>query len=62
MHRLYDGLELGGFEDYRPRLEEYLSTLKGYETNRYLIAPELRAEITRRWGKVMDRYGYPRVE
>ena len=42
----------------RPRLERYLETIKGYETNRYEITPELRARIDRRWGEVIRRYGY----
>jgi hypothetical protein len=58
MRLLYDGLQLGDFEPVRPRLEEYLENLKGYETNRYEITPQLRAEIGKRWGEVIRRYGY----
>ena len=42
----------------RPRLAKYLETIKGYETNRYELTPELRAKIDRRWGEVIRRYGY----
>jgi len=58
MRALYEHLELGGFDSYLPRLENYLAGISGYETNRYEISPELRAEIARRWGKVIQRYGY----
>ena len=58
MHALYEHFKLGGFEAYLPRLEEYLSSIKGYETNRYQLSPEQQAAITRRWGKVIERYGY----
>jgi hypothetical protein len=59
MAELYDRLELGGFEEVRPRLEEYLRSQAGYQTNRYpQLAPELRDEITRRWGEIIGRYGY----
>jgi hypothetical protein len=51
-------LQLGEFEKYLPRLEEYLARIRGYERNRYELTPELRAEIARRWGSIMDRYGY----
>jgi hypothetical protein len=62
MGRLYDELELGGFAEVRPRLECYLEENAGYRTNRYpQLAPELRAEITRRWGAVIRRYGYDRA-
>jgi hypothetical protein len=61
MRQLYDGLELDGFDEALPRLEQYLRDNAGYRTNRYpQLAPELRAEITRRWGAVIRRYGYDR--
>lgn len=58
MRKLYDHLGLGGFEEYRPRLEDYLAGLKGYETNKYQLSSEQRAEITRRWAPVIEKYGY----
>jgi hypothetical protein len=60
MRRLYEALNLGGFEDVRPRLERYFEDNAGYRTNRYPDLPEetLR-QIRRRWGKIMDRWGYP---
>jgi hypothetical protein len=58
MRALYDHFRLGGFDTYRPHLERYLAAVEGYATNRYALAPEQRAEITRRWGNVIRRYGY----
>ncbi|MGH8905927.1 MAG: sulfotransferase family protein [Egibacteraceae bacterium] len=58
MRRLYERLELGRFEEYRPHLDAYLKTVKGYETNRYELNPQQRAEIAQRWGWVIRRYGY----
>ncbi|HTU18051.1 MAG TPA: sulfotransferase [Gemmataceae bacterium] len=59
MQLLYERLELGGFEEYLPRLKAHLDTSSGYKTNRYPeLAPELRAEIERRWGHVIRQYGY----
>jgi hypothetical protein len=58
MRELYAALELGDFEAVRPRLEQYLASIAGYETNRYQLTPELRAEVTRRWGDVIRKYGY----
>lgn len=58
MQKLYAHFALGGFEQYRPRLEEYLASLKGYETNRYQLTPQQREEVTRRWGPIIRRYGY----
>jgi hypothetical protein len=62
MQRLYEQLELSGFEEMLPRLKQYLHDNAGYQTNRYRpLAPELHAEITRRWGAVIRRYGYDRT-
>jgi hypothetical protein len=58
MRLLYERLALGGFEEYRPRLERYLESIAGYETNRYELTPEQRAAVTGRWGDVIRRYGY----
>jgi hypothetical protein len=61
MKKLYDALELGGYEQVRPRLEAFWREQEGYQTNRYKpLSEELQAEITRRWGKVIERYGYGR--
>jgi hypothetical protein len=59
MRKMYDGLELGGFDEVLPRFTAYLNANTDYKTNRYKpLAPELRDEITRRWGKVIRQYGY----
>jgi len=58
MAKVYAGLALGGFEAYRPKLEAYLRSNAGYETNKYRISDDDRAEVTRRWGDVIRRYGY----
>lgn len=58
MRRTYEALGLGGFEAYRPHLEGYLATNRGYEPNRYTLPDVDRDEITRRWGDVVRRYGY----
>ena len=58
MQQLYEHLGLGGFTEFRPRLEEYLATIKGYETNRYDLTPQQRDAITQRWGTIIEQYGY----
>ncbi len=58
MRALYEQLQLGGFEELLPRLQQYLANTAGYRTNRYERSPELRAEIAKRWGDVIRRYGY----
>lgn len=58
MRAVYAGVGLTGFDAYRPKLEAYLARNKGYETNKYDLDDPDRAEITRRWGDVIRRYGY----
>jgi hypothetical protein len=61
MRRLYEALDLGGFEEVRPRIEAFFKANAGYQTNRYRpLEPGLQAEIERRWGEVIRRYGYER--
>jgi omega-hydroxy-beta-dihydromenaquinone-9 sulfotransferase len=58
MRALYEHLNLGAFDKVLPRLEDYLASVAGYETNHYELTPKLRAEIKRRWGRVIEQYGY----
>jgi hypothetical protein len=58
LRALYRHLELDGFDRLVPRLQEYLASIAGFETNRHQLSPDLRAEISRRWGRVIDKYGY----
>jgi hypothetical protein len=61
MQKLYEVLDLGDFEVVQPHLERFWQEQSGYQTNRYpTLSDEVRAEITRRWGAVIDRYGYQR--
>ncbi|MFO0843086.1 MAG: sulfotransferase [Gemmataceae bacterium] len=55
---VYHGVGLGDFAPARPHVEEYVAGMKGYEVNRYLLTPDERRTVTRRWGEVIRRYGY----
>jgi omega-hydroxy-beta-dihydromenaquinone-9 sulfotransferase len=58
MEKLYSQLGLGSFDEYVPRLKEYLADNADYQTNHYELTPEQEEEIERRWGSVIHRYGY----
>jgi hypothetical protein len=58
IRKLYEHLDLGAFDRVLPRLQQYLADHANYQTNHYHLSPERRAEITRRWGEVICRYGY----
>ncbi len=58
LRAIYEHLDLGDFERVRPKVEQYMVDHTDYKTNHYLLTPELRDRITRRWGDVIRRYGY----
>jgi len=58
MSKAYNALQLDGFDELRPVLEQYTERYKDYKTNRYEITPEVREQITQRWGFYVKRYGY----
>ena len=58
MRKAFAGLELDGFEAYLPKLDEYLASTAGYETNKFAISDADRKEVKRRWGDVIEHYGY----
>jgi len=58
MRQLYERLDLDRFDEVLPALRQYVEDKKDYQPNRHAICPEIRAEITRRWGSFAQRYGY----
>ena len=59
MQKVYDGVDLGPFDDVRPAIESYLSSVKSYRTNRYeSMDPELERRIRTEWRRVFDAWGY----
>jgi hypothetical protein len=59
LRAMYHALDLGDFAAAQPRIEEYLAGLRRYETNRYELSAAETETVTRRWGAVIRRYGYP---
>jgi omega-hydroxy-beta-dihydromenaquinone-9 sulfotransferase len=59
LSKIYERLELGGFEDVHPKLTQFLARNANYETNKFELPAALRDEITLRWGDVIRHYGYP---
>ena len=52
MKKIFDHLQLGGYEQYLPRLQAYLATIKDYETNKYQLTDGQRAAIAEPLGNV----------
>jgi omega-hydroxy-beta-dihydromenaquinone-9 sulfotransferase len=62
MRSIYEQLKLGDFAAVEPTIKKYFAGQKDYKTNRYKMTPEMRTEITRRWGKYLRDYGYAAEE
>ncbi len=58
MQRIYQELDLRGFEEALPRLQAHVREIDGYETNRYQLHPGIKSQIERRWKNYIDTYGY----
>jgi omega-hydroxy-beta-dihydromenaquinone-9 sulfotransferase len=58
INRIYRQLGLGPFESIRPQLEAHLRASDSYKTNTHRISDEQRAQVSRRWGWYVDRFGY----
>jgi len=58
MRRIYDTLELGGFENALPGIREYAEAHRDYVRNRFELPPETRERISRRWANWIRKYGY----
>lgn len=59
MRRVYTELELGGFEEARPRIEEYFASRKDYRPNRHELSLEERAKVEAALSRVIKETGYP---
>ncbi len=62
MVKIYDHFQLGGQQEFLPKLREYLASVKGYETNKYQLTDEQKVLIASRWGDVIQRYGYDKAQ
>jgi len=58
LRRLYEALSIPGFDEFEPKLKEYLELLKNYQKNVHELEPTTRAKVARRWGFNFHRYGY----
>ncbi|HEX5913015.1 MAG TPA: hypothetical protein VFY54_07810, partial [Rubrobacter sp.] len=60
IRRLYESLNIPGFETFRPVLENYVRSNSSYRKNEYQELPaSLRREISRSWRRSFDECNYP---
>ena len=56
--RVYRELELGDFDEVRPRIEKHVEEQRDYQVNRHELEPEIKTEIRRRWSWYFEAFGY----
>jgi hypothetical protein len=58
LRKIYQVLELDGFDDVRTIFQEYAASQKEYKKNKFSMDPALKDQIAVRWKRYFDRYGY----
>jgi len=55
---IYEQLNLAGFDQVLPALEDRAAKMRNYTVNRHQLSDEMRDMITDRWGDYIQRYEY----
>jgi protein-S-isoprenylcysteine O-methyltransferase Ste14 len=58
MQRIYEELDLGGFDQVRPGIEKYCDENREYQPNRHQLSPAEQEKVSRRWREFIERYDY----
>lgn len=56
--KIYETLDLPGFEQARPAIEAYLNKKKGYKKNQYKYDPRTVELVESKWKFALDQWGY----
>lgn len=59
LERIYDQLELPGFEEAKPRFQAHIDSQKNYHKNQFRMEPSLQQKINDQLGFYFDHYHYP---
>jgi hypothetical protein len=60
LQRVYEGLDLPGFAEAKPKFEAYLASVRTFEKNRFSYSDEAAAKVEKRLGRFLDQWGYRR--
>jgi omega-hydroxy-beta-dihydromenaquinone-9 sulfotransferase len=59
LQKLYEALNLPGFERFRPKLSAYVESLAGYRKNSFTpLEPALNRKVARAWERTFDEWHY----
>jgi hypothetical protein len=59
MHRVYQTLNLGGWENLQVAIQKQLPQLTRYKKNSFKMDEDLMRKVYSRWKASFERYGYP---
>lgn len=60
MKRIYDALNLDGYDYLKPKLDQYVASLDGYKKNTFTdLDDDTRALVAARWKRSFEKGGYP---
>lgn len=58
LRKIYEALDLPGFDHYRQKVSGYLEKIADYKKNQYVLTSEDRFQVRTRWSRIFKRYGY----
>lgn len=58
---IYTELGIDGFEQAKPKFEDYIKSLGNYKTNNFTLSDELIEKINTKLGRFVDYFGYERM-
>lgn len=58
--RVYELLELPGYETAQPKFDAYLASVKSFEKNKFAYSEEAAEKVERRLGRFLTKWGYGR--
>jgi hypothetical protein len=58
MKRIYSELNLPGFEDAQPALQQYIASVSGHQRNRLVLSTAQKNSVDEIWGKLILDKGY----
>ena len=58
LQKIYQTLELDGFDEVKKTFEQYADSQKEYKKNKFSMDPALKEQIATRWKRYFERYGY----
>lgn len=58
--RIYQQLNIEGFGNLRPRLEQYIASISGYKKNKHAVIDDsVKSQLAAAWQKSFHEWGYP---